>query len=351
VDGRTDQFALAVIAYELLTGDRPFHADSLAGLFLKILREDPPALPMLNPGLNGRVDVAMKRALAKLPADRFATCGAFSKALTAALATGHGWRPLTRASAGSMATVVAPAPAPSAETVVAPIFSAEAAQPSRALWKVWAALGVLAALGFSAYLYVQRVKPVELAPPPVAQEQNEPGAAQARPSPLAAAPEPAVLPPPPPLTATKPPQAPTPAGPVSGIVEIASTPPGATVRIDQTRDQCNTPCSMELSQGRHVLHFTLDGHRKATLVITVPQETSASMRLDPLIGSLLVQTLPAGAKLLINGQPVADRVTPTTLRLAPGKYKLTLRLDGKRDHTQEVEVRDEAITHIEYNWP
>ena len=48
VDGRADQFALAVIAYELLTGERPFHADALSALLVKILREEPTPPHLLN---------------------------------------------------------------------------------------------------------------------------------------------------------------------------------------------------------------------------------------------------------------------------------------------------------------
>src|SRR6476660_4020853 len=41
VSGQTDQFALAVVAYELLVGEKPFVADYLPTLFLRIVREDP----------------------------------------------------------------------------------------------------------------------------------------------------------------------------------------------------------------------------------------------------------------------------------------------------------------------
>jgi hypothetical protein len=137
---------------------------------------------------------------------------------------------------------------------------------------------------------------------------------------------------------------------VSGIVEINSTPSGATVRIDDTRDQCKTPCSMELSQGRHVLHYALAGHRDGTLVVAVPQEARAAMRLSPVSGTLWVHTAPPGALILVNGQAVKE-TSPAMLRLVPGRYKLTLRRDGKRDHTQDVEVRDQAITQVEFAWP
>jgi hypothetical protein len=107
---------------------------------------------------------------------------------------------------------------------------------------------------------------------------------------------------------------------------------------------------MELSQGRHLLHYSLDGHRPGTLAITVPQEGSATMRLDPMRGTLLVHTTPPGATILLNGQAQKD-TSPATLRIAPGKYKITLRREGARDYTQDVEVRDETITQVDFNWP
>src|SRR5258706_13811172 len=41
ISGRADQFSLAVIAYEMLTGEKPFSADYLAARLFKIVREEP----------------------------------------------------------------------------------------------------------------------------------------------------------------------------------------------------------------------------------------------------------------------------------------------------------------------
>src|ERR1700689_992204 len=51
ISGRADQFSLAVIAYEVLTGDKPFSAEYLPTLLYKIVREDPVAPHRLNPTL------------------------------------------------------------------------------------------------------------------------------------------------------------------------------------------------------------------------------------------------------------------------------------------------------------
>lgn len=84
IDGRADQFALAVIAFELLTGKKPFDADSLPAIIHQILTVDRPADEDLLK-LGSRVAQALSKALAKKPEDRFATCFEFATALRSAV--------------------------------------------------------------------------------------------------------------------------------------------------------------------------------------------------------------------------------------------------------------------------
>jgi serine/threonine protein kinase len=80
-DGRTDQYALALIAYEMLTGDRPFrHADWQQ--LLKMHREqEAPSPRRFVPDLPESVCTALQRALQKDPNRRFASCEEFAVAL------------------------------------------------------------------------------------------------------------------------------------------------------------------------------------------------------------------------------------------------------------------------------
>ena len=71
VDGRADQFSLAVIAYEMLTGEKPFVADQLPALLFRIVREDPVPPQRLNPTLAPQVEVVLRKALAKNASDRY----------------------------------------------------------------------------------------------------------------------------------------------------------------------------------------------------------------------------------------------------------------------------------------
>jgi serine/threonine protein kinase len=85
VTGQADQYALAVVAFALLTGRRPFESATMASTAAKTLYEEPPNATSLNRDLPAEVDVVFRRALSKLPASRFQTCSQFAAALRTAL--------------------------------------------------------------------------------------------------------------------------------------------------------------------------------------------------------------------------------------------------------------------------
>jgi eukaryotic-like serine/threonine-protein kinase len=68
-DARTDLFALGVVLYELLTGQRPFTGPSSSHVLVAIQEHTPPPVPNAAPALQSVLD----RLLAKLPAERFQT--------------------------------------------------------------------------------------------------------------------------------------------------------------------------------------------------------------------------------------------------------------------------------------
>jgi serine/threonine-protein kinase len=121
LDGRADQYALAVIAFELLAGRVPFSAESPLAVLHQHVSAPPPPLSTVLPGTAAAVDAVLSRGLAKKPEDRFASCGAFVAALGAALEVPAAAATVPQAVQGrsQVATVVS-APALSPAALAAP---------------------------------------------------------------------------------------------------------------------------------------------------------------------------------------------------------------------------------------
>jgi serine/threonine-protein kinase len=88
IDGRSDIFALACVLYEMLTGDPPHTGSSMQAVVARILSEPPRRVRIVRSTIPESVERALDRALAKLPADRFATAREFADALSAAASLG-----------------------------------------------------------------------------------------------------------------------------------------------------------------------------------------------------------------------------------------------------------------------
>jgi len=81
VDGRTDLYALAGTAFEMLGGAPPFKRDQGLAILWAQISEQPPRLTERRPDLPPAIDQVMTKALAKAPGDRYANCLDFSAAL------------------------------------------------------------------------------------------------------------------------------------------------------------------------------------------------------------------------------------------------------------------------------
>jgi eukaryotic-like serine/threonine-protein kinase len=80
----TDQYALAVMAFEMLTGRPPF-VGSMAQLMYQHFTVQPPAPSSFNPNISAALDAVILRALAKKPEDRFPSIAAFAAAFEQAV--------------------------------------------------------------------------------------------------------------------------------------------------------------------------------------------------------------------------------------------------------------------------
>src|SRR5262245_41835253 len=99
VDGRADQYSLACVLYELLTGPPPFTGPSAGAVLARQVLDPVPPITTLRPGVPGSMRRAVERALSKVAADRYPTIPEFLAALD---------EPETAAPAPKLAIVVLP---------------------------------------------------------------------------------------------------------------------------------------------------------------------------------------------------------------------------------------------------
>ncbi len=363
VDGRSDQFSLAVIAYEALTGEKPYTGEHLTTVVYKIVTEEPPPPHRINPSLSGPIDTVIRKALAKKPDGRYRNCQEFVDALEKACAATKGWKVMPRGGSLNEPTVAdgAPGPAVTLPRGVKPQRLGDttvtaARSPGRKSGFLTFLLAALVTGGLIALIAIQspswlsttgkrppaEAAKTEQAPepkqePPPAQPPVQPAeaaSADAKPSPLGPAIETVPKPP-----APDPARRPTASAGAAQAITIISSPGGAKAMLDNRPDAvCTTPCFLDAAPGRHMIAVSMEGyqpeHREVD-VGTSPVEMPAVILRAP-GGTLMLTSIPNGAAVLVNGKPTG-KTTPAQLTLAPGSYKITVELGG-REATQTVQL-------------
>ncbi len=194
--------------------------------------------------------------------------------------------------------------------------------------------------------------PVEPAPAPEPVRIPSPPAA---PAPLAEMPAPSLAatsafpslaeaPDPPPLEASGPP----PAAPATGWLLVRSEPPGATVTVDGV-DRGRTPLALsDVSFDTYRVEVSREGFRsEATQVALTPAAAVASIQIElqrgvdpppaPVLGALLVESRPPGARVVIDGREVGT--TPTVVAdVVAGTRSVRIELNGYQPWEASVDV-------------
>ncbi len=104
LDGRSDQYALACMLHEMLTGEQPFTGPTAQSIIAKHISEQPPSIRVVRPRVPIAMEAAVRTALSKIPADRYPSVTEFADALTSGTAS----QPLPEPEA-----ILAPKPSPS----------------------------------------------------------------------------------------------------------------------------------------------------------------------------------------------------------------------------------------------
>ncbi|HEU5170789.1 MAG TPA: serine/threonine-protein kinase [Gemmatimonadales bacterium] len=81
LDARTDVYSLGAVLYELLTGEPPYTGATAQQIIVKRFNDPVPSVRRVRPSVPDAIDHAIQRALAPIPADRFATAGQLAQAL------------------------------------------------------------------------------------------------------------------------------------------------------------------------------------------------------------------------------------------------------------------------------
>ena len=403
VTGRSDQFSLAVIAYEILTGERPFPGEQLSTVVYKIVAEEPVSPQRLNHTLGPYIDGVLRKGLSKKPENRYRTCAEFVGSLETTCASTKGWKPMARGASLSMSTMSGPigAKAPSKPLGRSPIPQPPPPTPSPAAGQVrkpssqeprrgsrilpLAAAILMVAGVFSLLTWQggppassagqpettpakQEEKPAEQpaptpAPPPPAAENTKPSdtTTPAEMKPAADGDSDASTPAPAPEDKPKPvPSKPSPmrplnqdtesvpapapsrprnAGPRTQDVFIVTQPAGVTVVLDGGAN-CSTPCTLQATSGLHSLSYHLEGFQDERREIQVGNDAQEV----PLI-SLRKAT---GTLMIATDPPGATitidgklypKLTPATITLSPKTYMVMVERNGKRQ-ANRVDIRN-----------
>jgi serine/threonine protein kinase len=130
----SDRYSLSVVAFELLSGRRPFESESITAEAAAHVNAPVPSIAEIYEGLPMELDAVFRRALAKDPAQRFETASEFVAALRAALAEAAGATRSFRPAASAAPTL----------SVLTPVSRRRA---RRSRWPFLVALLALAAVG------------------------------------------------------------------------------------------------------------------------------------------------------------------------------------------------------------
>jgi serine/threonine-protein kinase len=343
VDGRSDLFALGVILYELVTGQKPFPGETVTTVIYKIVNEEPIPPRQIDPSIHPGLSEVITRSLMKDPDARFQSGREMWDALKNHHLAGKGSaRTHSPAYAAELPTMRLPAPgSPALPSAARPtgLQAAMAGAGRRTPPPIWqeaepaqhrvrnflvslVLLGIIVYAGHriwpvlnDLWLHV-RTTSAPSAPPSLPQ-RPAPASAPAVTSATAPAPAPSVTPAPPPAAspAHQAPPAQEDAGPSSKPEPIAEKTPAAVAPATSSRA---VPSPAPAAP---------------TAIEPQPKNNPAPAAR----GTVNVISDPPDATIMVNGEQQIAK-TPSSLSLAPGDYHIGVLKQGFEPYRSEVIV-------------
>ena len=89
IDGRSDLYSLGIVTYQMLAGELPFNAPTVAGILMKQITEPAPDIRRARPDVPEDLALAVARCLEKDPENRWPTADALRRALESRTVTGY----------------------------------------------------------------------------------------------------------------------------------------------------------------------------------------------------------------------------------------------------------------------
>ena len=394
LDGRSDLFSVAVILYEMVTGERPFEGQSITTVLYKIVHEEPIAPRKLDGTIPPGLSTIIEMGLSKAPESRFASGAAFAAALGnyGQLGSGPisiGSLPAVDPSAVLAQTSFSTAPHtqpmthPAVEqpplTVVAPPVPPEASPKKRGFSPALLGCFGLVALAIVALTLVIMASIFK---------SRDRKAAKSNPT-EAAETTPAAPKPPPAASAGVVKTSPAKPARTTATLKLSSTPPGAEIVLDGKTTDKETPASVDIARGEHTIAVRMAGFQDASARFKVSggEEFEFSPELVPLTGavpkisipnvpmpdlsglqnlerspglseqqrgeiklwqkwgamqragqlSIMVTSRPEGATIFVDGKDTGKK-TPEAIRAEAGQHTVRIELDGYTPFEKVVTV-------------
>ena len=350
VDGRSDQFSLAVVAYEMLTGEKPYTGEQLTTVVYKIVAEDPVAPNRLNPSVAGPIEAALRKAMAKRPEGRYANCQEFAEALEKACTASPGWKTMPRGGSLREPTVAdAPQPVislpPPARRTMAETAIVERESGSRVgfwafLMAIAVAAALLALLGWQAGPFLGRRSAQQAqqkqTPPAAPQTGTAQPASPAATLPVAGSAPSSTTPGPaaPPAAAAESGK-PTPLPPVSPDASTPAQPAPTETHAEVQAAGQGTPTPPPASADQTAV-------AQATPPATIPTPDLSTSSLPKARANvrypILVVSSPGGATVTMDDRSDTECRAPCSLNAAPGHHTIAVTLPGYGIEHRDIDV-------------